>query len=153
MASMRGPSTPLPRSASSRRRAVVVVLALAGVAVGSSIACGTDPVGVDACRRIERVRCESAEACGINLGRPLHAGDSPESNVAACVRYYDDQCLHGLVVTKAPGPQSVDACVNAIITGDCSVVEAPETNAACSFLVPPLPPAPPADASDDAASG
>ncbi len=122
--------------------AVVAVVAIALGILASAAACGTEPVGVEACRKIERVRCESAQACGIDLGRPLHSGDSPESNVAACIRYYDDQCLHGLVTTKEPSPQSVDACVDAIITGDCSVVRAPETNEACSFLVPPAPPAP-----------
>jgi len=138
--------------ASTRQRAAIVaVLALALGALVSSAACGTEPVGVEACRKIERVRCESAQACGIDLGRPLHSGDSPESNVAACIRYYDDQCLHGLSTTKEPSPQSVDACVDAIITGDCAVVKEPEKNEACSFLIPPEPPAPApvVDASED----
>lgn len=152
MANMRGPLTPSPRVASTgRRAAMLVLLALASGVVVSSAACGTEPVGVEACKKIERVRCESAQACGIDLGRPLHSGNSPESNVAACIRYYDDQCLHGLVTTKEPSPQAVDACVDAIITGDCSVVREPETNEACSFLVPPAPPpAPVVDASDEA---
>ncbi len=153
MASMRGSPTPLPRSASTGRRvAVVAVLAVAFGIVASSAACGTEPVGVEACRKIERVRCESAHACGIDLHRPLHSGDAPENDVAACIRYYDDQCLHGLVVTKEPSPQAVDACVDAIITGDCSVVKAPETDDACKFLVPPAPPAP-GPAAPDASDG
>lgn len=143
-----GPASPR-RSSGRRRGLIAAVVLLASGVIASSVACGTEPVGVEACRRIERVRCESAQACGIDLGRPLHSGDSPESNVAACIRYYDDQCLHGLVVTKEPSPQSVDACVDAIVTGDCSVVKAPETDEACKFLVPPVaPPSAAADASD-----
>jgi hypothetical protein len=150
---MRG--MPLPRSAGTAQRAVVlaaIVLVALG-AGGSSVACGTEAIGVDACQKIERVRCESAPACGIDLGRPLHSGNTPEKDVAACIRYYDDQCLHGLVITKEPSPQSVDACVNAIITGDCAVVKTPESVPACEFLVPPAAPVPtaaPADAASDA---
>jgi len=131
--------------------AVLGVLVLAFGILAGSVACGTEPVGVDACRRIERVRCESAPACGIDLRAPLHSGDKPENDVAACIRYYDDQCLHGLAVSKEPSARDVDACVNAIITGDCSVVKAPETDEACKFLAPPPPaPAPATDASDAA---
>ncbi len=146
---MRGSPTPSPRPASTRQR-VAVGIAVLGLAFGvaSSAACGTEPVGVDACKKIERVRCESAQACAIDLGHPLHSGTSEESNVAACIRYYDDQCLHGLVVTKEPSPQDVDACVDAIIAGDCSVVKAPETHEACKFLVPPTAPPAASDASD-----
>lgn len=131
-------------------RLVVLIAALAIAAVGSSVGCGTDPVGVDACRKIERARCESAIGCGIDLRRPLHSGDEPVNDTAACIRFYDDQCLHGLVTSKEPSPQSVDACVNAIITGDCSVVKEPESSPACSFLVPPAAPAPAPDAGTDA---
>ena len=54
--------------------------------------------------------------------------------------------MHGFAVT--PDPQAVDTCVNAIITGDCAIVKAPETNIACSFLAPQLH----VDASADAAA-
>lgn len=131
---MRG--RPLPISLPSRV-VVVFLLTLASAAIGSSFACGTSPVGVESCQKIERVRCESAQACGIKLDRPAHQGETPEQAVAACIRYYDDQCLHGLAAPTDPGPQTVDACVNAIITGDCEIVKAPETNAACKFLIPP----------------
>jgi hypothetical protein len=141
-----------------RRSRSTFGLALVGVLVSlvvvSSFACGTAPVGVDACRRIEKVRCESAQACGIDLTRPVHEGDTPVRNVAACIRYYDDQCLHGLVTPVEPSSQAVDACVNAIITGDCEVVKAPETHPDCAFLIPPQPSPPPASdagASDAAA--
>jgi hypothetical protein len=135
---MRG--RPLPVSRQSSRAAVVVVLSLAALAIGS--ACGTEPVGVESCQKIERVRCESAQACGINLGRPAHQGETEKDAVAACIRYYDDQCLHGLAAPKDPGPQIVDACVKAIITGDCDIVKEPEKNDACKFLVPPTAPLP-----------
>jgi hypothetical protein len=110
------------------------------VALTSAFACGTSPVGVAACKRIEQARCESAPACGIDLTSPTHNGDTAENAVAACTRYYDDQCLHGLVAAD-PGPRIVDGCVNAIITGDCSVVRAPESHPACAFLIPPAAPA------------
>jgi len=137
---------------SSLRRAIAV--GLAG-AIAALVACGTDPVGVDACKRIEKVRCESAPACGIALDRPLHSGSGPEKDVAACIRYYDDQCLHGLVITREPAPADVDRCVNAIINGDCNVVREPEKNADCAFLIPPSAPVvtPDAGAADAATDG
>ncbi|MCW5835882.1 MAG: hypothetical protein KIS78_26015 [Labilithrix sp.] len=151
----RSPAEP-SRATSPRRRsraqraAIFALLAVALAAAAGSTACGTEPVGVDACRKIERVRCESAPACGVDLGRPVHSGDTPAKDVAACIRYYDDQCLHGLVVTKEPSPQDVDACVDAIITGDCSVVKTPESSEACAFLVPPEPVVVAVDAEADA---
>lgn len=118
-----------------RRTAFVALAAAAiGVALFATPACGTDPIGVESCQKIERVRCESAPACGISLRRPLHHGESPEADVAACIRYYDDQCLHGLALARDPGPQAVDACVAAIITGDCGAVKEPEKTPECAFL-------------------
>lgn len=135
-----------------KRGAIVACVACAVAAITASVACGTDPVGVESCRKIEKVRCESAAACGIDLTRPVHVGEGPKADVAACIRYYDEQCLHGLLARQDPGPQAVDACVDAIIHGDCSVVRAPETDPACSFLVPPPDPPPaPLDAGQDAA--
>ncbi len=136
-------------------RALLLVAGTGLLAIlASSAACGTEPVGVESCQKIERVRCESAQACGIDLGRPVHHGDTESRNVGACIRYYDDQCLHGLVAPTDPGPQAVDACVQAIITGSCDVVRAPETHPDCAWLIPPAeppppPPAPPADAATE----
>jgi hypothetical protein len=154
MASMRGHPSRVPRSISSRRHVVTLgALAVTFVVLGSSAACGPEAVGVEACRKIEQVRCESAQACGIDLSQPVHSGDKPENNVAACIRYYDDQCRHGLVTSVEPGAHAVDECVNAIINGDCSIVEAPETHEACKFLVPPSKTPPPAtDAASDAST-
>lgn len=108
------------------------VLAIGALSLSS--ACGTDAVGVDACRKIEQARCENAPSCGISLSMPVHRGTSPESDVSACTRYYDDACLHGLAASADPGNVAVQACVDAINTGDCNVVKNPETHPSCSFL-------------------
>ncbi len=111
------------------------------------LACGTDPVGVESCRKIEHARCENAPACGIDLSAPKHRGDSPELAVVACKRFYDDACLHGLAAPNDPGSVAVQACIDAIDTSDCSVVKNPEIHPACAFLIPPA--QAPADAGDD----
>src|SRR5258708_7351371 len=84
------------------------------LAVGSALAagpltmlaCGTDAFGVDACRRIEETRCRKAPIC------PATAVTAGEG-VDRCVRFYRDQCLHGLP-TADPGSQAVDRCVKAV---------------------------------------
>lgn len=122
------------------RRTLLVALAASafGALVLVTPACGTDPVGVESCQKIEKVRCESAPACGISLRRPVHdTKNGAASDVTACIRYYDDQCLHGLALARDPGPQVVDTCVNAIISGDCGIVKEPEKYAACAFLAGP----------------
>lgn len=91
----------------------------------ASVDCGTDAVGTDACRRIEQARCRKAPACP-NLG---------VTHVEACVQFARDRCLHGL-----PGPEPLtarlDQCVGAIEQATtCSVVETPEADPACSFLL------------------
>lgn len=131
-----------------KRTAFIASAVCAVATILATVACGTEPVGVESCRKIEKVRCESAAACGIDLTRPVHVGEGPKADVAACIRYYDEQCLHGLVAPVDPGPQAVDACVDAIIHGDCGVVRSPEMDPACSFLVPPPEPAPPPPAPD-----
>jgi hypothetical protein len=138
------------------RRLSVRVLVLAALAVGvaGALACGTDPVGVEACRQIEGARCENANSCGIDLSKPVHRGNSPSLDVGACKRYYQDACLHGFVTTVEPGPGMVAACVDVINdpTTSCDVVRNPEKHPACAFLIPPAPPAPAADAATDAAT-
>lgn len=123
----------------------------AAVVLTGVLACGTEPVGVETCRKIERARCENAPACGIDLSAPVHRGDTPELAVAACVRYYEDACLHGMVAPTDPGNIQVQACIDAINTGDCGVVKTPEVHPSCAFLVPPAPPPAPAPAPADAA--
>ena len=129
-----------------RRLAVVASVATAlGVVIVSAPACGTDPIGIDECRQIEKARCESAPACNISLSLLKHADSTPATDVGTCERYYNDACLHGLALTADPGAPVVNACVNAIITGDCGIVENPQNYPACAFLVPST-----ADAAADA---
>lgn len=133
------------------RRLVALALLLAGTLAGTVVAsgCGTDAVGVDACRQIEEARCQKAPACGIPIEPPHFTSGS---TVDACIRYYDDACLHGLAVGD-PGPTDVNACVAAINADtmkkdDCGIVKEPQTDtAACGWLVPPV--SAPADASPD----
>ena len=122
-----------------------VALGLAAVAPG----CGTDAVGVETCRQIETARCHQAQKCpdDINLMIPTHR-DSPLTDVEACIRFYKDACLHGLATDKDPGAVATKACVDAINTGDCTVVTHPETHPSCAWLIPPNPP-PVADAATD----
>jgi hypothetical protein len=120
-------------------RGHLLVVAAFGTALMSALACGTDPVGVETCRKIERARCENAPACGVDLSQPTHRGDSPELSVAACIRFYDDACLHGLAAPTDPGNVQTQACIDAINTDDCSVVKTPESHPSCVFLVPPEP--------------
>lgn len=104
------------------------------VAAAVLIACGTDASGVEACRQVEEARCHQGPACGVDMSKPVHR-DSPAMDVDACIRWYDDACLHGLMVADPGGPQT-QACVAAINTGDCPTVLHPETNAACAWLLP-----------------
>jgi hypothetical protein len=101
----------------------------------SAFACGTDAVGVQACRKIEHARCQWAQGCGVNLNVPVRRSQST-SPVDDCFRYYDDACLHGLTVPD-PGDAAVEACIDAINTGDCNVVLHPETAPACAWLIAP----------------
>jgi hypothetical protein len=122
-----------------------------GAALGVAalaFACGTDAIGIDACRQIETARCGQAPACAIDLTNPVHRS-SPGTDVDACVRFYHEQCLHGLATTKEPGNVQVKDCVDAINAGDCEVVKRPEIAPACAWLIPPDVAAP--DASDGAA--
>lgn len=131
-----------------RRPAAVTSLVVGAISVlvASLLACGTEAKGVEACKRIERVRCESAAACGIDLTKPVHRGDSPSQDVGACIRYYDDACLHGLASGVDPGNVAVDDCVRVLETASCDVVRAPETTKECAFLVPVVETAVAADA-------
>ncbi|HZU81456.1 MAG TPA: hypothetical protein VE987_00995 [Polyangiaceae bacterium] len=104
----------------------------AALALAAVVACSTDAVGVDACRQIEATRCAQAPACNISLQPPYFTSGS---SVEACVRFYDDACLHGLA-SSPPGQSAVDACTKAIQNDGCAVVAHPETDPACAWLVP-----------------
>ncbi len=108
-----------------------------GTAIVLAVACGTDAVGIEACRQIESARCRQAPNCpNISLAQPLHPG----SDVNDCIRFYNDACQHGLAVGD-PGAPSVNACVAAINEGNCTTVEHPETDpkSRCAWLIPPAP--------------
>lgn len=111
--------------------------------------CGTDPVAVEGCRRIEEARCEVAVGC------PSFA----VKDVAACKRFYRDQCLHGLAIAGDPGDPVIDACVEDIraagacaVSSDpacvlpatdppgataCDIIQKPQVALRCQFLAPP----------------
>ena len=117
------------------RRWSALALALAVTSVAAS-GCGTDAVDVDGCRQIEEARCKQAPACGITLSIPNYTSGT---DVDACIRFYDDACLHGLAVAD-PGPTAVSACVAAIdntaTPSHCDVVKSPQTDTvACGWLV------------------
>ena len=132
------------------------LLALATAGAAWIPACGTDAVGVETCRQVEEARCRQAPKCPeIDLANPKHRG-APQTDVDACIRFYHDACLHGLATNTDPGALARQQCIDAINKGDCTVVEHPESDPACLWLVPPQPPAPPADATDapaDASDG
>jgi hypothetical protein len=116
----------------------------------AAVGCGTDPQGVDACRKIEQARCRRAPDC--------HELGIARDQVESCVNFANDQCLHGLAVPD-PGTTIVDQCASAIenTATDCTLVLAPETIPACTFLTPsPVADSGPVsqtDASDDAVDG
>ena len=75
-------------------------------------ACGTDAVGVEACRQIETARCTAAPQC---KGDPSSAGIETEEQVDNCITFYRDQCLHGLENAEdEPKTKDVDRCIAAI---------------------------------------
>jgi hypothetical protein len=132
-------------------RRVLAHLAVAltvGGAVALAAACGTDAVGIEACKSIESARCRQAPNCpnNISLGLPVHTDNGGDVN--ACISYYNDACLHGLAVAD-PGAPTVKGCVDAINAavsqGNCDVLVHPEHAAACAWLIPPATP----DASDE----
>jgi hypothetical protein len=126
----------------------IAIAFVAAVGGAVAVACSNDAVGVQACRQIETARCEAAPGCPsgpFNLEQPVPAGDP----VAACVRYYNDACLHGIITTVTPGSAAVNTCVAAIVAAGkaaaaqknsvaaCRVIEQPWNTAyttACEFL-------------------
>src|ERR1700744_3609988 len=136
-----------PRSALALAGALALawLVALAG-------GCGTDAVDVDGCRQIEEARCRHAPGCGIALSIPNYTSGT---DVDACIRFYDEACLHGLAVAD-PGPTAVSACVAAIESSStpshCDVVRSPQTDTvACGWLVSTTVAVDASDAETDAA--
>jgi hypothetical protein len=123
--------------------------ATTGVAVALiAAACSTGADGVQACQSIETARCQAAPSCPANFD--LQSPDPDGNDVTACIRFYKDQCLHGLVTTVVPSSVAVNDCVAAILSasktasaahslGDdaaapCATIVTPQNNAACFFL-------------------
>ena len=96
---------------SSVRAVAVAFVALCLLPGGG---CGTDAVGVESCRDIERARCDAAATCGT------------VDDAASCRRFYHDQCLHGLPVPD-PGKYLVQGCVEMIERARACAVAGPET--------------------------
>src|SRR5690606_10683950 len=69
------------------RGAMVLLLSLTTTA-----ACKTKAVGIEECRAIEAARCEASVACGIVESEELDS----------CIRFYEDQCLHGFSGDTSP---------------------------------------------------
>jgi len=100
-----------------RRLTAAVVAALGAMAL--AYGCGTDAVGVDACRTIEKARCEVAPAC---TGDPDTFAIRTEEQVQNCITLYNDHCLLGLENAEddEPGQGDIDRCVAAIqATANC----------------------------------
>jgi hypothetical protein len=91
------------------RAVASAVLCSALAAMLAAPACGSDAVGIQACRDIERARCEAGAHCGLT------------DDVDGCKRFYRDQCLHGMQTDKSPGDRAVDQCTQAIrAAGECA---------------------------------
>lgn len=134
-------------------RALGLFVPLCAIASALAWACGTDAVAVDTCKRIEHERCRWVKACKIDVDTPTKLRRDVSSNgVDDCIRFYDDACLHGMLVAD-PGDAAVASCLAAIGAGDCEIVSHPERDPACEWLVPPPDSgSPAADAGTDAAT-
>jgi hypothetical protein len=104
-----------PGGSPRRRRSLLWGLALlVPAALWLVPGCGTDAVGIEACRQVETARCDIAPACA---GFDGSANLKTEEQVKNCREFYRDHCLLGLENTKAdPGQGDIDACVKAIKT-------------------------------------
>jgi len=116
------------------RLALLVPLAF-GAALALVPACGSGPIGIDACRSIEAARCAWGPACGVNMNVPVRRSDET-SPVDDCIRYYNDACLHGIAGPSAPSDQQTNDCITAINSGNCAIVLAPQTSPACAWIEP-----------------
>ncbi len=113
---------PLSRVLSRAVAAAVCALLPAGIAATS---CGTDAVGVTACREIEYARCAAAPLCTQGF------------NTAECERFYYNFCLVGVQDLEAGADPNTlwGPCVTAIgAVADC--VNAPASSVTCHQLIP-----------------
>ncbi|WP_437311538.1 hypothetical protein [Sorangium sp. So ce388] len=102
---------------SSAPWAAAALLGLGAVILAAQ-SCGNDAVGVDACRQIERARCEAAAVCPEWVGTA-----AADERVKTCVEFYWDHCLHGIEndgtggsdhAAAEPTSEDVQACVDAV---------------------------------------
>lgn len=109
-------------------RLAISVTAATWLAAGVLPGCGSEAIGVDACRELEYARCEAAAACPDEEGVAI--GD-----VDACKRFYRDHCLHGLAVKSAPSSRKLATCRRTIeAAGRCaSELGASTPLASCAF--------------------
>ena len=143
---------------------MLVVALAAGVVGSAAIGCAITPVNPDGCRKIEDARCDAVVSCSTY----------PNFDVAACKRFYRDQCLHGLASQTDPGEPLLNACVSAIqasgacakagaatcnagpsspAVAPCDLLAHPEKYGECSFLAPPAAPVVDAATEAEAATG
>jgi hypothetical protein len=106
----RAPATRLPERNTGIRHAVLAALSALTAFGLTGAGCGTDAVGIEACRDIETARCEAAQYCG------------RIEDVKECQRFYRDHCLHGLAEgVEAPADDVVAECVATIQkAGECA---------------------------------
>jgi hypothetical protein len=121
-----------------------LVLVAVGLSPLLGAGCSSSVYGVEACRRIEEVRCQRAASCQIDLSSPAHDPVNPEADVANCARHYRDACVRGMAITREPGGGEIDRCVETLKVAGCVSIRSPESEPACAFLNPS------ADASADA---
>lgn len=89
------------------------------------VACATEAVGVDSCRKIEYARCDAASHCPTTFGAAI--------NPSACRLFYRDHCLHGLA-SADPGIGKVGDCVRDInLLGECAAGDETATPSSCDL--------------------
>ncbi len=136
------------------RRGGVGVVASAALALGTQ--CDNGATGVEACRRIEELKCEALRGCP-------KGSIASDDDVASCKLYYRDQCLFGLADSAEPDDAAIELCLGAIDaasqckldelatcaaapalanavdatkTTGCAAIYAPEKLEDCGFLRP-----------------
>jgi hypothetical protein len=106
----RSPATRPPARRTELHHALLAVISALGAVGLTGGGCGTKAIGIEACRDIEKARCEAAQYCG------------RIDDVDACRRYYQNHCLHGLAKgVEAPPDDVVAECVSTIEkAGNCA---------------------------------
>lgn len=97
-------------------------LALAALAL---VACSGAGDGADACRTIERARCESEALCD----------DWSERTRDQCIRDRDARCkAGGSDAVRAMSDEQIDQCEAAIRAANCEALAEPESIQGCEGL-------------------